>query len=462
MKKITIIFLLALSFGYAQQQEYLLDFEEGTPSGDVSNWLTFEGDIAPAEIIDNPDTDGGTVPVTKVLRVVAPAGGNFFDGVNNSFDGEAFGTWKLDASVPNNATFTMDINKNYVGTVGIKMGTNTGGTAFEITNQNVDNDIVDEWQTLTWTIDVAGIPPTLETDLSQVVIFIDWTQGQPNREEPAVLHVNNIRFNAEKLTEPSGGGGAPASPLTAAPDPTEAEANVLSLFSNSYTDSSVDTWRTSWSQGQLEDLQIEGNDTKRYFDLDFVGIEFFETPVNASDSDFFHLDVWSNNADLLRIKLVNFNGTNFDNEGELAFEINQNEWVSLKIPLEDFADPNLVTDPNNLLTNRNSLSQLIFSGTPTGLLEVYVDNIYFSADNLSNTSFDSSKLSIYPNPASSFFTIDSDLIFENLKVFNLLGQVLIDLNSPSKTIDVSSLKTGVYLVQLSSGQQNLTKRLIIK
>ena len=46
MKNIILVTLLLLvSFGYAQQQEYLFDFEPNTPSGVASNWYTFDNTL---------------------------------------------------------------------------------------------------------------------------------------------------------------------------------------------------------------------------------------------------------------------------------------------------------------------------------------------------------------------------------------------------------------------------------
>jgi hypothetical protein len=36
------------------------------------------------------------------------------------------------------------------------------------------------------------------------------------------------------------------------------------MFSDTYTNVNVDTWRTSWSQANLEDIDIKGNKTKKY------------------------------------------------------------------------------------------------------------------------------------------------------------------------------------------------------
>ena len=62
-------------------------------------------------------------------------------------------------------------------------------------------------------------------------------------------------------------------PTSAAPTPTSLSANVISLFSNAYTNVNVDTWRTVWSNATLEEILIQGNETKKYSNLDFVGIE---------------------------------------------------------------------------------------------------------------------------------------------------------------------------------------------
>ncbi|WP_341220746.1 hypothetical protein [Polaribacter atrinae] len=103
-------------------------------------------------------------------------------------------------SVASNLTLTMDVHKNYVGTVGIKMGTNSAGTSFQITDQNVGNTVVNEWQTLTF--DLSGINPNGDlSNISQMVIFVDWTQDMADRAEGNTMYIDNIKFNAEKLTD---------------------------------------------------------------------------------------------------------------------------------------------------------------------------------------------------------------------------------------------------------------------
>ncbi|QXP69773.1 T9SS type A sorting domain-containing protein [Polaribacter sp. R2A056_3_33] len=201
MKKITLLLaFLITSIGFSQQQEYHLDFEEGTPSGLASNWYTFDNEPAPAEIVDNPNLNGVNTTASKVMKVVMGPGNAFYAGVNNKWEDSKFGTWKIDMSVANNLTLTMDVHKNYVGTVGIKMGTNSAGTSFQITDQNVGNSVVNEWQTLTF--DLSGINPNGDlSNISQMVVFVDWRQDMADRAEGNTIYIDNIKFNAEKLTD---------------------------------------------------------------------------------------------------------------------------------------------------------------------------------------------------------------------------------------------------------------------
>jgi hypothetical protein len=181
---------------------------------------------------------------------------------------------------------------------------------------------------------------------------------------------------AAVATQVSGaGGGGGNEPLTAAPDPIEDPADVISMFSDVYTDVPVDTWLTPWSAAVLEDVLIDGNPTKKYTNVDFLGIETTGANlIDASDMDFFHIDVWTPNMTTFRVKLVDFGadgqfGGGDDSEHEIIFEnLPLNEWNSLQISFDGFVG----------LTNRENLAQLILSGLPVGAGTLFVDNVYYS------------------------------------------------------------------------------------
>ncbi len=162
-------------------------------------------------------------------------------------------------------------------------------------------------------------------------------------------------------------------PVTAAPTPTQPAANVISMFSNAYTNVPVDIWRTSWSQADFADVQVAGNDTKLYTNLGFVGVETVNNQINATAMQFYHIDVWSANATEFKVKLVDFGANGIyqggdDSEHELSLTpFVQAGWNSFDIPMSSFVG----------LTSRAHLAQMIFVGTPFGSTTAYVDNVYF-------------------------------------------------------------------------------------
>ena len=187
----------------------------------------------------------------------------------------------------------------------------------------------------------------------------------------STLYIDNVYFSKEDS-------GMPANePASAAPIPSEDEANVLSLFSDQYTDQPVDTWRTEWSSATLEDIELFGNPTKKYTDLDFAGIETTgDNLVDASSMEYIHMDIWTPNMEVVRVRLVDFGADEAfdggdDSESEVIFEdLPTQQWNSLQIPLSDFED----------LENRNNLAQFIFSGIPVGSSTLYIDNVFFSKE----------------------------------------------------------------------------------
>ncbi|MEZ4827766.1 MAG: Ig-like domain-containing protein [Bacteroidia bacterium] len=171
----------------------------------------------------------------------------------------------------------------------------------------------------------------------------------------------------------SGGGGGGNIPTVAAPTPTHPAADVISLFSEAYTNVSVDTWRTDWSAATLTDITVAGNATKQYTSLDFVGIETVASQIDATGMTHFHIDVWTPNATFFAVKLVDFGanaafGGGDDVEHQIDYDTPaQGQWISYDIPLTDFVN----------LTTRAHMAQYILVGKPTGNSTIFVDNVYF-------------------------------------------------------------------------------------
>ncbi|MDT0690829.1 hypothetical protein RM549_13610 [Salegentibacter sp. F188] len=148
---------------------------------------------------------------------------------------------------------------------------------------------------------------------------------------------------------------------------------VISLFSDLGDDVPLATWRTDWSATDYEEVEFEGELRKLYSNFDFVGIETGENQIDASEMTHFHTEIWTDNATVFRIKLVDFGPNGIyqggdDTEHEIVIENPaQGEWVSLDIPLSDFTN----------LTSKANIAQFIYSAAPSGEATVYIDNVYF-------------------------------------------------------------------------------------
>ncbi|MBU3027786.1 hypothetical protein [Zobellia galactanivorans] len=177
------------------------------------------------------------------------------------------------------------------------------------------------------------------------------------------IYLDNIYFYNPPATDPT----------AAAPTPLTPDTDVISLFSDTYTNIPVDTWRTDWSEAALEEIDIDGNATKKYSDLNFVGIETVNNQIDAGSMTHFHTDIWTADATEIRIKLVDFgaNGA-YDGGDDVEHEITianpeQNTWISLDIPLSDFTG----------LTTKGNIAQLIYAAQPVGSATLFIDNVYF-------------------------------------------------------------------------------------
>jgi PKD domain len=166
--------------------------------------------------------------------------------------------------------------------------------------------------------------------------------------------------------------------LTAAPVPTKNAANVISLFSDTYTNPTVN-FRTDWSadsnplKSLYKAITIAGNNAIEYSELSYVGIEP-AVQINGTQMTHFHLDVWSPDFTTFKVKLVDYgaNGVWEQNGDNVEHEITidapaKEQWVGIDIPLSNFTG----------LTTRAHIAQLILSGAPFGSAKVIVDNIYF-------------------------------------------------------------------------------------
>ena len=96
------------------------------------------------------------------------------------------------------------------------------------------------------------------------------------------------------------------------------------------------------------------------------------------------------------------------------------------------------------------------------LSDIEIANLYnFNVLSNQNFSLQNIKATIYPNPASTNFTIEMENEVKSVEVYSIQGQTVMISNS--KNIDVSNLSKGIYMVRIEDVDNAVsTQRLIVE
>ena len=196
-------------------------------------------------------------------------------------------------------------------------------------------------------------------------------------------------------------------------------------------------------------LTFNGDSTK---DAPKIAQTFYG--VDASASRYAHIIVENNssNADQLKFQFV---------DGSAATQtygvqtLNSGTQTSLDIDLSGKAEwTGIIKDWRLVLTNSTAAN--IDNGS------VSISKIVFDNNaTLSNTSFEKSVFTIFPNPAKNQITINSINTIGKVALYNVLGKKVLEENNTNR-LNISSLKSGIYLVKIIDAKNNVsTQKLLI-
>jgi hypothetical protein len=75
-----------------------------------------------------------------------------------------------------------------------------------------------------------------------------------------------------------------------------------------------------------------------------------------------------------------------------------------------------------------------------------------------------SEFSIYPNPAKKeiFISIKNGTTINEVKIYNQIGQKVLQKNQMTNTIDISKLRQGMYIIELVTNDSKIREKLIIR
>ncbi len=206
-----------------------------------------------------------------------------------------------------------------------------------------------------------------------------------------------------------------------APTPTQNASNVISVFSNHYTNVPVDYYNGYWAPYQTTqsaDFVVNNDNVLNYTNFNFVGVQFSSPTINAAMMSHLHLDLYIpstlSSGTTFKVQVVDFGsdgvyggGNDTSHTTTITAPVLQGQnWVSLNIPFSAMSG----------LAARAHLGQIIFEGT--NISSFYADNIFFYNDGSIIPTVPTTAAPTPTYPSSSVVSIFSDA-YTNVSGTNL-------------------------------------------
>ncbi len=443
-KKMTYLLamLLVIVMSSTVSAQYVqVDFEpDGL--GAAWTWIVVENDDnPPLEIVANPDASGINTSATVAQFTARQTGQPWALCYTDNIE-----EFEFDET---NTTVTIMVYKPVLSNVAVKF--EGSSPAIELL---VASTVINQWEEITY--DFSG---SIGNTYSRLVVIPDFAP----RDQDNTAYFDNMQI-------PEGNLMPPPEPTVAAPIPTENEADVISVFSDSYTDLTGTDFNPPWGQTTIVTEEIDGNSMLKYANFNYQGTEFDENQ-DLSSMGYMHIDMWT--ADATVVQVTPISASTGEHLVSLT-PITSESWNSYDIPLSDFTDVSM-----------SDIYQLKFDGqagvTPS---TIYLDNIYFyTATPVDIEDVPGSISSIYaldqnyPNPFKPTTTINfsmADPGHVSLNVYDTSGRLLktlLDGDRSSNTYQLTwngtddnqtSVSSGVYFYKLTiDGKTIDTKRMIL-
>lgn len=439
-----LLFFLAAP-GFAQVVNYDFGFEPGSTQG---SWNYFENgsNTAGVSFVANP-FPGGSNNSATVARFTASGDGGEWAGCESLYG--TLGKWRFNGSAP--TTVTLDVYKSSLSPVVIKFtSTNPSGQGTVFVGSATPSAI-NQWVTLTYVVDFSALGGENNADnnfgTNQFVVHAD---RNPNRGVDQVVYFDNLKFTATKLADPIEPPAPIDPPSVAAPvPPARNSEDVISIFSNAYTNLPGTQIRKNWGEAtNASTIHIDGDSIKRLLNFNYQGI-VLQNPVNMTGFEKVHIDFFKTDQEQIKFSIINVGG------GDVTklITVSQPGWNSFDLLLSEFIGLNLAT-----------VHQMKLEGAPTqGNTTVYFDNLYvYRGQTNVQDRISVSDLTLSPNPVQSNLTIDTKKPLSRISVVTSLGKEVLNVEPSrlSSTLDVGSLPKGVYFLVATSGKETVRTRFV--
>lgn len=336
-------------------------------------------DDDPTEPTVTPDTTAPIITLIGNAEIMIGVGDTFTDPGATALDNE-------DGEISSNIVVTGSVDVNLAGsyTLAYNVSDAAGNAATEVTRSvTVSMTVVEDTEvpviTLlgdaemmlavgdSFTDPGATALDNKDGDISANITVTGTVDASTAATYTLAYNVSDAAGNAAVemtrtvIVEEAGGGNEPS---TAAPVPTEDASDVISIYSDSYTDISDVNTNPAWDQAtQVSEVDFAGNMALKYTALNYQGTDWTTNVQDVSGKKYVHVDVWTADATTINFSLISTATT----ENAYALAIETGKWVSYDIELTAFTGVQLST------VDQIKIDDASAGNSPT----LWLDNIYF-------------------------------------------------------------------------------------
>ena len=279
-------------------------------------------------------------------KKISMGSGQVFAGIDfaaNKFNATTYTHFHID--------YWMSAPLNTGQILSIKLSNHDGAVETNALEYTVAPPTVGQWVSLDIPIaNFTAITNANRTNMAQIIISAARATGS----DPVKIYFDNIYFYNNSTT----------SAISPAPSPTRASADVISVFSDAYTNIGADL-NPNWGQAtQNTQFTISGNNTIKFKSFNYQGMQFNTAQdLTAAGMTHLHIDYYTGQTGTFRIFLISP-----PNEASYNLTIPTTGWSSMDIPLTSFASVNLA-----------QVLQIKFdnNGGANFTDSILIDNIYF-------------------------------------------------------------------------------------
>ena len=381
---------------------------------------------------------------------VGGANGQVFKGVQgpggNPWQGIEFVQTTKSAKLTTNKTMSVDVYCSQAFNVlakvtqgGVGVPDSANGQAYTTPNQ---------WQTLTFNfnapMDGTGVA---NGEYPKISFFGNWkstNDGWNNPIVPLTYYLDNVRAEEAAIVIIA----PPAGPTVNSPTPPNRLASeVVSIYSDAYTSISPLNFDAGWcGSSSVEQTTAggAGNNVTYYKGNACQGMTFPSAVQNFTGLTNLHVDLFIATGTSLIGKVFNTKIVPTSGGAVTEFNIDLNALSPAPIPGTWYSYDKVISY-NGPTANIHE-----FAVTSNLNNVVWYDNLYFHKNTvLSTDSFAVTKVKLYPNPSSNVLNIESVGTIQNIAIYNVLGQEV--MNKPTNgtlvSLDVSGLNAGIYVIK---------------